>query len=202
MKSSLWHIKSRACFPLLRVKIALPETVTNCDRGPVPAARSEIFADPERATRESGKISSGRANHVPAHGPGLLTLYKAAPGLRSFLRTYSVRIYFIVSNSSLACLHMPHPSNPLDDIRARSSHREHVLREEDSMTFGRPLLCALRGARRACQRAGRLSDGFLSSLLRVLSDVTCYVICNALLFLHSHWTDQNATRVYSEAVKA
>ena len=40
------------------------------------------------------------------------------------LRTYSARIYFIVSNSSLACLHMPHPSNPVDDIRVRPSYRE------------------------------------------------------------------------------
>ena len=45
--------------------------------------------------------------------------------LSGFLRTYSARIYFIGANSSLACLHMPHPSNPVDDIRTASSYWEH-----------------------------------------------------------------------------
>ena len=42
-----------------------------------------------------------------------------------FLRTYSARIYFIETNSSLAILQLPHPSNPLDDICALSFDREH-----------------------------------------------------------------------------
>ena len=52
---------------------------------------------------------------------------KGARRHRCFLRTYSARIYFIETNSSLACLHVPHPSNPVDDIRALPSYREHGL---------------------------------------------------------------------------
>ena len=73
----------------------------------------------------------GRAR-AAAHGPQ--SARRACPKVRSgikaaaqpsgFLRTYSARIYFIVSNSSLACLHMPHPSNPVDDIAVRSYNRE------------------------------------------------------------------------------
>jgi len=42
-----------------------------------------------------------------------------------FFRTYSARIYFIETNSSLAILQLPHPSNPLDDTCAHSFDREH-----------------------------------------------------------------------------
>ena len=52
-----------------------------------------------------------------------LVVYKDLRRHRCFLRTYSARIYFIVSNSSLACLHMPHPTSPVDDIRVRPSYR-------------------------------------------------------------------------------
>ena len=63
--------------------------------------------------------------NFPTH-PALNTSSIKLPlGHSCFLRTYSARIYFIVSNSSLACLHMPHPSNPVDDISARSYNREH-----------------------------------------------------------------------------
>jgi hypothetical protein len=77
-----------------------------------------------------------------------------------FLRTYSARIYFIVSNSSLACLHKPHPSTPFDDTRVRPSHREHPGFAAGSRTFGAAVLCVLvRVARARCQRVERLSDG-------------------------------------------
>ena len=47
------------------------------------------------------------------------------PNFFGFLRTYSARIYFIETNSSLAILQLPHPSNPLDDNHAHSFDREH-----------------------------------------------------------------------------
>ena len=54
-----------------------------------------------------------------------------------FLRTYSARIYSIETNSSLACLHMPHPSNPVDDTSARSFNREHIaLRGVEDVRLG------------------------------------------------------------------
>ncbi|OCH94958.1 hypothetical protein OBBRIDRAFT_21364 [Obba rivulosa] len=40
------------------------------------------------------------------------------------------------TNSSLACLHMPHPSNPVDDTSARSLYREHGRLCAVSRTFG------------------------------------------------------------------
>ena len=116
-------------------------------------------------------------SHLPRHNaienfpthPALNTFSIKLPlGHSCLLRTYSARIYFIVSNSSLACLHMPLLSHPVDDIRVRPSYREH----------GRPLLfggrvwsrgrLARSGAavcfavvRWACQRVGRQSDGCL-----------------------------------------
>ena len=60
-------------------------------------------------------------------GPELTAAYIRPAAALRFPRTYSARIYFIVSNSSLACLHMPHPSYPADDIRAHSFDREHGL---------------------------------------------------------------------------
>ena len=55
-----------------------------------------------------------------------LTAYKVASRTVCFLRTYSARIYFIGTNSSLARLLVPHPSCPVDDNRARSLCRAHV----------------------------------------------------------------------------
>ena len=54
--------------------------------------------------------------------------YKPVLLLFRFFRTYSARIYFIETNSSLACLHVPHPSIPVDDISAHSFDREYGLR--------------------------------------------------------------------------
>ncbi|KAL4081117.1 hypothetical protein J3A83DRAFT_4084336, partial [Scleroderma citrinum] len=59
-----------------------------------------------------------------------------------FFRTYSARIYSIETNSSLACLHVPHPSSPLDDIRAHSFDREHGFASARSR--GRLVLCLTR----------------------------------------------------------
>ena len=82
------------------------------------------------------------------------------------LRTYSARIYFIVSNSSLACLHMPHPSNPVDDIRARPLYRELWLAPfgvRVSRTFGSlAFVFLVSDTGWTCQRVGRRSDGLHS----------------------------------------
>ncbi|KII92024.1 hypothetical protein PLICRDRAFT_458303 [Plicaturopsis crispa FD-325 SS-3] len=56
---------------------------------------------------------------------------------------------------------MPHPSNPLDDLRARSFNREHVhprggLDEVWFVLSSSPFAVAMRTS----QRVGRLSDGF------------------------------------------
>ncbi|KIO07485.1 hypothetical protein M404DRAFT_411607 [Pisolithus tinctorius Marx 270] len=56
-----------------------------------------------------------------------------APGLQYYilaLKTSRVRAHgppLKQTNLSLACLHMPHPSNPLDDICTYSFDREHGL---------------------------------------------------------------------------
>jgi hypothetical protein len=79
--------------------------------------------------------------------PALNSIYKPAREKFCFLRLYSARyghhkvspasfklkltksssyrIYFIVSNLSLACLTMPHSSHPVDDIHVPSFDREH-----------------------------------------------------------------------------
>ena len=57
--------------------------------------------------------------------PELTAVYIPAILVACFFRTYSARIYFIGTNSSLACLHMPHPSHPVDDATAHSYNREH-----------------------------------------------------------------------------
>ena len=90
-----------------------------------------------------------------------LRLYKRFPSLSGFLRTYSARIYFIVSNLSLACLHMPHPSYPVDDNRTRPFDREHGLAfVQVSRTFGFSRAQLLAVVRRINQRAECSSDGY------------------------------------------
>jgi hypothetical protein len=84
--------------------------------------------EPQRMAEINGSCARvGNERGSVTHGPGS-KVYKAALKLSWFFRTYSARIYFIETNSSLACLHMPHPSNPLDDNRALSFDREHGLR--------------------------------------------------------------------------
>lgn len=53
-----------------------------------------------------------------------------SPSFPFFFRTYSARIYSIDTNRVLACLHMPHPSPPVDDTRAHSFYREHAASSE------------------------------------------------------------------------
>jgi hypothetical protein len=62
-----------------------------------------------------------------AKPPLKLALYKEPLLLPLLFRTYSARIYSIGTNSSLACLHMPHLSKEFDDTAAASYNREHIV---------------------------------------------------------------------------
>ena len=96
---------------------------------PVCSLRERNFAvDPVGGRRGLQTLFHKRLYDYPENPkacPKLTARYKARPCIHCFFRTYSARIYFIGTNSSLACLHMPHPSNPVDDISARSYNREH-----------------------------------------------------------------------------
>ena len=113
---------------------------------------------------------------LPPHGPPPGRVYKAPASHTDFLRTYSARIYFIGTNSSLACLHMPHPSNPVDDNRVRPSYRAHGPalrargREDVWLTSS---VVPISVAREVRQRVGRQSDGLPQgcSLLCSLSNI-------------------------------
>ena len=94
-----------------------------------------------------------------------------------FLRTYSARIYSIETNSSLACLHMPHPSNPVDDTSIHPYNREHGSLRRVSRTFGSCLASSACSRADTCQRVECQSDGFLSSL-RLLYSCNNIVKCN------------------------
>ena len=123
-----------------------------------------------------GKLSLTCANLLACPNPGASDkVYIPRPGHSGFLRTYSARIYFIVSNSSLACLHMPHPSNPVDDTSAHSYNREHgrLVRSRGRLVRSSGEL--LQTPRpRASEEGVRLIDFFV---------VTCFVCwflsCNA-----------------------
>ena len=109
----------------------------------------------------------------PKHPP----TYKPAPSHSCFLRTYSARIYFIGTNSSLACLHMPHPSNPVDDNSVHPYNREHGLHSlQVSRTFGSYFCVGRKTVRNTCQRVGRQSDGLPQgcSLLCSLYQYICF----------------------------
>ncbi len=72
---------------------------------------------------------------------------------------------------------MPHPSIPLDDIRAHSYNREHGLREQVSRTFGLFSVCAREGRAEGDQRVERSSDGiFFSPYLVRFCVHTCSVL--------------------------
>ena len=108
---------------------------------------------------------------------------KACAQPSGFLRTYSARIYFIVSNSSLACLHMPHPSSLVDDIRAPSYNREHGRLTAVSRTFGSWCLRAACSRGPTCQRGERSSD-------RLFQHVFLCRDCNVIAFVSSHVLDE------------
>ena len=106
-----------------------------------------------------------------------------------FLRTYSARIYFIVSNSSLACLHMPHPSNPVDDNSVRPYNREHdCLPKAVSRTFGSLMARCFAVLTCACQRVECQSDGLplgCSSCVLLCSVLQQYILLPATSFVCS-----------------
>lgn len=81
----------------------------------------------------------------------------------SSLINLSAGIILHVTNSSLAFLTMPHPSNSFDDISAHSLDREHVL--WDSMKSGLTSTFLLAVLSWISQRVERRSDGFLPCTL-------------------------------------
>jgi len=86
----------------------------------------------------------------------------------------SARIYFIETNSSLAILQLPHPTNPLDDICAHSFNREHGFRASGSLDdvwfVRRQVLVSVLTL--TSQRVERSSDGFYT----LLFDVVCNIL--------------------------
>lgn len=119
--------------------------------------------------RSRGRVRTAQFYLAQGLGSASSHLYNPALVRSCFLRTYSARIYSIETNSSLACLHMPHPSNPVDDTSARSFNRElsPCLQGVEDVRLGGA--SCLRASVLPCLRVARLSDGLPSS--RGYSDV-------------------------------